>query len=237
MPPSVAGTARSFKSSGSKPSHDRVDHTCSLCGLSGTDPNYFSGVSPYAKFTYVVFSKGTEERPKGNCVACDHTWTIGGWADEFKDEESFKAERDKDPAIQAAFMDTREIYVVGNNTGKRFRARKASSKKGGRNLIEEMSEIRKTRKKIIKRKRERNLKVKLPMKFYTPERYTDLYGKSIEKAGLKPKFYNIHGECEKRKEAQLPHPAAFESRVLARGDGASLCITASTRTEFKTTCT
>ena len=156
-----------------------------MCGVHGMDSNEFKDRSRFAAFPYIIFSKGTDDEPAGDCVTCDTVWDIGGYASEFGTKENFKAERDRDIGLTQAWKKSCALWLEAHNAGRRCRARSDKTKKrrGGSNFIDQVQDIRKIRKRIVKEK-SRNFKVKVPLKIYTPERYKVVHKRSIEKAGL-----------------------------------------------------
>ena len=165
-----------------------------MCGINGDQPNEFSGVSKYSKYTYVVFARGTEDLPKGDCLKCEFSFKVGGWLAEFGSKDKFRAAREKEPAVQSAFMQCSSVWLQHHNAGKRCRNQSSSTRaKLGSNILDTMMDIRQNRKRIVKKKA-RRLKVKIRGKIFTPERYRARYKRTIEKAGLTAKYYTIHGK-------------------------------------------
>lgn len=178
-----------FKEPGS-----RASHRCSLCGINGDQPNEFSGVSKYSKYTHVVYARGTEDLPKGDCLKCEFVFKVAGWLAEFGSKEKFRIERDKDPGVQTAFMRCSALWLEHHNSGKRLRVQSGNSRaKRGSNALDAIMDVRQNRKSIVKRKA-RRLKVKVRGKIMTPERYQACFKTTIEKAGLSPKYYTIFGK-------------------------------------------
>lgn len=78
----------------------RAENRCSLCGVGGMDTNEFMAKSKYKDFPYIVFSKGTDDEPAGDCLKCDTAWALGGFADEFGSQEAFRHERETDIGLR-----------------------------------------------------------------------------------------------------------------------------------------
>jgi hypothetical protein len=199
MPPSVgqsadsAGTS-SRQSSSRRPSGSsrrcraRSDHTCDMCGARGMDQNEFKEKSPHADHPYVVFTKGTDDYPKGDCLKCESTWTLGGFAAEFGSKEDFKAAREKDPGVQSSFISCTKAWLEAHNSGKRCRPQSSKHRqKYGPNTVDALNDLRTSRKRVVM-KRSRNLRVKIPMKIMTVERYRSNFGRDPEKDNLKPRW-------------------------------------------------
>lgn len=162
-------TSSSKASKGKRDGRSRADHRCSMCGVHGMDSNEFKDRSRFAAFPYIIFSKGTDDEPAGDCVTCDTVWDIGGYASEFGTQENFKAERDRGIGLTQAWKKSCALWLEAHNAGRRCRARSDKTKKrrGGSNFIDQVQDIRKIRKRIVKEK-SRNFKVKVPLKIYTP---------------------------------------------------------------------
>ena len=177
-----------------KEPRSRASHRCSLRGINGDQPNEFSGVSKYSKYTYVVFARGTEDLPKGDCLKCEFSFKVGGWLAEFGSKDKFRAAREKDRAVQSAFTQCSSVWLQHHNAGKRCRNQSSNSRaKLGSNILDTVMDIRQNRKRIVKKKA-RRLKVKIRGNIFTPERYRAHYKRTIEKAGLTAKYYTIHGK-------------------------------------------
>ena len=54
-----------------------------MCGVKGMDDNEFKDKSRYAGFPHIIFSKGTDDKPAGDCIKCEQVWELGGYAEEF----------------------------------------------------------------------------------------------------------------------------------------------------------
>ena len=142
-----------------------------MCGICSDAPNYFSGLSKFAGYEFVVFSKGTIEKPKGDCMRCFKAWEIGGWAEGFDSREQFMSERDKDQSIQDAFVETGDIWVEAHNTGKRCRPCKQGKRGAEQSPWQQMQEARCVRRKRVLYEKKRGQRIKDPLRIYTPERY------------------------------------------------------------------
>ena len=160
-----------------------------MCGVKGMDDNEFKDKSRYSGFPHIIFSKGTDDEPAGDCIKCEQVWELGGYAEEFGSKEQFKQEREKDIGLQQAFHKACLYFVDCQNKGRRCRARneKTKKRKGG-NFLEQIQEDRKNRKRILKH-RGRQFKVRVPMKIFTVERYEEVHKKTVEQAGLKPEWH------------------------------------------------
>lgn len=164
-----------------------------MCGALGLDTNEFKGKSRFAAFPHVVFSRGTDEEPTGDCVKCDSVWSLGGYAAEFGSKEHFRQERDKDVGLQHAWKKSCSVWLEAHNAGRRYRVRSEKTRKRkGMSFIDEVQEIRKARKKVVKTKH-RECNVSVPMKLMTPERFRQLHKKSIEQSGLVAKWHGTPG--------------------------------------------
>ena len=173
---------------------DRASHFCSMCGEKALEPNQFQGVSKFACFANIVFSKGTEDEPKGDCLKCDTIWPLGGWLAEFGTKENFKKQRDADPGVQAAFVKCGNVWIEAHNAGKRCRVQNSKAKKrNGGNVLHMMQETRRIRKRIIKKKSQ-NMRIKTRMKILTPARYEKKYRRTVEQDKAKCRWFRIHGK-------------------------------------------
>ena len=111
-------------------------------------------------------AKGTINEPAGGCLKCNTVFYAAGCSDEFETKEKFAAKRDNDMALAGSFSKACALWLAAKNEGRRCRARSHGKKaRGGNNLLSELQESRLGRKRILKT-RQRNLKVKIPMKVY-----------------------------------------------------------------------
>ena len=164
----------------------RADHRCSLCGIGGLADNEFAGgKSKWALQEHVVFARGTIDEPAGDCLKCDTVFYAAGYSDEFETKEKFVRQRDEDIALAQSFTKACAVWLTAKNEGRRCRARSDGKRTRNNNLLNELQESRLSRKRITKT-RQRNLKVRIPIKIYTPERYKEVFKRTIEDAGLTP---------------------------------------------------
>lgn len=160
-----------------------------MCGVNGLEPNEFKDKSRFAAFPHIVFSRGTDDEPAGDCFKCDTVWDLGGYAAEFSSKEHFHLERDKDVGLQHAWKTSCSLWLEAHNDGRRCRTRgDKTRKRHGMSFLDEVQAIRKSRKKILKTKK-REFKVNVPMKLMTPDRFRQVHHKSIEEAGLVAKWH------------------------------------------------
>ena len=160
----VSSQKASSRSKGRSYVRARVDHRCEMCGVKGSDSNEFTGMSPHASALHVVYKNGTADFPKGECLKCDNTWKLGGFQEEYQSKEKFMEARDKDPTLQASFIDCTKVWLAAHNSGKRCRPQSTKQqKKTGPNAIDRMADIRQIRKNILKQKG-RQLHAKTPLK-------------------------------------------------------------------------
>jgi hypothetical protein len=157
------------------------------------DQNELKEKSPHADNPNTVFSKGTDDYPKSDCLKCESTWTLGGFAAEFKSKAEFKAAREKDPGVQSNFISCTKVWLEAHNSGKRCRPQSDKQRqRHGPNAVDKLLEVKALRKKVVA-KRSRNLRVKIPMKIMTVERYKTSFGRDPEKDNLKPRWIGIPG--------------------------------------------
>jgi len=90
---------------------ERADVVCPLCGIRGTEPNEFSSLSKYTGSQYVVFAKGDDDYPAGNCMKCECVWLKGGWALEYGTPDKFLAEREKDPELGHIWKESCKVWL------------------------------------------------------------------------------------------------------------------------------
>ena len=113
-----------------------------------------------------VFAKGTIDEPAGDCLHCHTVFYAAGFKDEFGSKEKFNVERDNDIALAGPFTKACALWLAARNERRRCRARSDGKRaRSGNNLLSELQESRLGRKRILKT-RQRNLKVKIPMKVY-----------------------------------------------------------------------
>jgi len=206
MPASVSSSAsvlsradaaklRAKKSTGRR---CREDHQCDMCGVKGSDENEFKDSSPHAHFAHVVFVKGSEEFPKGNCLKCENTWMLGGFEAEFDTKEKFKEAREKDNGVQISFIECGKLWLAAHNAGRRCRPQSAKQRKRcGDNVVDHMQKVREVRKKITK-KMSRSVKVKNPLKIMSVDRWKEVKKCEPEEKGLKPRWIGVPGEPGKK---------------------------------------
>jgi hypothetical protein len=157
------------------------------------DQNELKEKSPHADNPHTVFAKGTDDYPKGDCLKCESTWSLGGFAAEFKSKAEFKAARDKDPGVQSNFITCTKVWLEAHNSGRRCRPQSDKQRqRHGPNAIDKLLEVQALRKKVVA-KRSRNLTVKIPMKVMTVERYKTRFGRAPEKDKLQPRWIGIPG--------------------------------------------
>ena len=126
-----------------------------------------------------VFAKGTIDEPAGDCLHCHTVFYAAGFKDEFGSKEKFNVERDNDIALAGPFTKACALWLAARNERRRCRARSDGKRaRSGNNLLSELQESRLGRKRILKT-RQRNLKVTVPRKTYTPERYLEVFKKTI----------------------------------------------------------
>ena len=85
------------------------------------DQNELKEKSPYADNPHTVFAKGTDDYPKSDCLKCESTWSLGGFAAEFKSKAEFKAAREKDPGVQSNFISCTKVWLEAHKSGRRCR--------------------------------------------------------------------------------------------------------------------